>query len=154
MKIIEQDILTVKQGTICHQVNCQGVMGGGLALSIRNKWPHVYEKYKNFCKRADYWPMDLLGMAESVEINDKLIVYNIFGQFDFGGGGERHTDYCALNNAFHHIKEIESAANTKLDIYFPYLMGCDRGGGDWRIVSKMIEHYFPNAIICKLPSNA
>jgi len=41
------DILKVKSGFIVHQVNCQKVMGGGLALAIRKKWPIVYERYKD-----------------------------------------------------------------------------------------------------------
>ena len=31
---------------LCHQVNCQGVMGAGLAKQIRSKYPEVYEQYK------------------------------------------------------------------------------------------------------------
>ena len=32
---------------ICHQVNCQGRMGSGIAGQIREKWPIVYEMYHN-----------------------------------------------------------------------------------------------------------
>ena len=28
---------------ICHQVNCQGVMGSGIAKQIRERWPEVYK---------------------------------------------------------------------------------------------------------------
>ena len=30
---------------ICHQVNCQGKMNSGIAKSIRDKWPVVYNNY-------------------------------------------------------------------------------------------------------------
>ena len=30
---------------ICHQVNCQKVMGSGIAKQIREKWPIVYYDY-------------------------------------------------------------------------------------------------------------
>ena len=35
---------------ICHQVNCQGRMASGIAKSIREKWPEVYEAYMNWYK--------------------------------------------------------------------------------------------------------
>jgi O-acetyl-ADP-ribose deacetylase (regulator of RNase III) len=31
---------------ICHQVNCQGVMGSGIARQIRERYPVVYLYYK------------------------------------------------------------------------------------------------------------
>ena len=34
---------------ICHQVNCQGIMGAGLAGQIRTHWPEVYEEYRTLC---------------------------------------------------------------------------------------------------------
>lgn len=39
MKIIHKDgnLLDAKTDVIAHQVNCQGVMGAGIALQIKNK---------------------------------------------------------------------------------------------------------------------
>ena len=34
---------------ICHQVNCQGVMGSGIARQIRERWPEVYKDYYDHC---------------------------------------------------------------------------------------------------------
>ena len=48
MKIIYGDILNITEGIIRQQVNCMGVMGSGLAKQIRNKYPRVYQKYKDF----------------------------------------------------------------------------------------------------------
>lgn len=33
---------------ICHQVNCLGIMGAGLAKQIREKFPCVYQMYNYF----------------------------------------------------------------------------------------------------------
>ena len=38
---------------ICHQVNCQGVMGAGIAKQIRARWPEVYEDYKKTIENAE-----------------------------------------------------------------------------------------------------
>ena len=51
VEILEHsNLLNIRSGVICHQVNCIGAMGAGLALQIRNKWPIVYEKYKEDCR--------------------------------------------------------------------------------------------------------
>ena len=143
MTIIEKDILTVESGIICHQVNCQGVMGSGIALAIKNKWPVVFDEYNRYVKsNKDF---TFLGKLQIVDVGRKLSVANIFGQLYFGGS-ERQTDYGALNRAFAALGLYEGE-----QIYFPYKFGSDRGGGDWNIVSQMIEHYIPTAIICKLP---
>lgn len=146
MKIIEKNILEVEKGIICHQVNCQKVMGKGIALSIRNKWPIVYEQFLKYY--SDKPDIVRLGNAHfiQVSIDPRLEVCNIYGQLYYGNNG-RFTDYGALKSAFNILKE----KTWNEQIYFPYLMGCMNGGGDWNIVSKMIEFYFPNAIICKLP---
>lgn len=43
---------------ICHQVNCQGVMGAGLAKQIRIRWPEVYVDYKKLLKTRKHKSQD------------------------------------------------------------------------------------------------
>lgn len=43
---IVMDITTATRGIVVHGVNCQGVMGSGVALAIRTKWPQIFESYK------------------------------------------------------------------------------------------------------------
>ena len=46
IKTVNGNILEATEDIICHQVNCQGVMGSGLAKQIRSKWPSVFADYK------------------------------------------------------------------------------------------------------------
>ena len=50
IKFVNGNILTFPERDedtiICHQVNCKGVMGAGLAKQIRDKWPVVFDEYK------------------------------------------------------------------------------------------------------------
>ena len=41
LQIIKGDLLEADVFAICHQVNCQNVMGAGLAKAIATKWPKV-----------------------------------------------------------------------------------------------------------------
>lgn len=153
MKIIEKNILEIEKGIIVHQVNCQKVMGKGIAKLIRDKWPKVYTDYITICNnnKNDF---NLLGQYFYSDVSLNLRVCSIFGQLYYGNDGKRYTDYAALIRAFQHMDNMIPVDNNlkhTIDIYFPERMSCINGGGDWNIVSKMIDYYFPNAIICKLP---
>ena len=50
MQIIEGDITLESSGLIIQGVNCQGAMGSGIALAIKNRWPEVYDAYKSHPK--------------------------------------------------------------------------------------------------------
>ena len=47
-RFIKGDLLKADADVICHQVNLQGVMGGGLALSIAMKYPNVNKIYEDY----------------------------------------------------------------------------------------------------------
>ena len=54
IKIIDGDLFTSKANFIVHQVNCQGVMGSGVAAQVVEKFSHVeteYRKYLRYCKK-------------------------------------------------------------------------------------------------------
>ena len=124
------DILTLTGHIICHQVNCQGVMGSGLAKQIRAKYPQVYAPYRAACKAGN-----ALGTVLFVPVSDNNIIANIFGQ-DKYGRDKRYTDYAALQTAFHRVAEVARERN--LPIAIPYRIGCGLGGGDWTTVYKII----------------
>lgn len=141
--IIEKDIFESDSKIIIHQVNCQGKMNSGIAKQIRDRYPIVFEQYKCFCDFAyenSYNPK-LLGQAQVVHTENEngLIIVNLFSQDKFGYDGACYTDYDAMRRGL----EITAERFNKTDkIGIPYLIGCCRGGGDWQIVSSMIEEIF------------
>ena len=143
MNIIDKDILTVDDGLIVHQVNMKGVMGSGLAKQIASKFPLVYGAYKEM---LDKHPVQL-GDIQIIPVTDTLFVINLFAQERYGNDGELYTDYNALRNAFSSIKQYSDEEKKK--VYIPYKIGCGLGGGDWDIVSNIIDEHLPDAIICK-----
>lgn len=155
MKTITGNILDVKSGVILHCTNCQDAMGKGVAKALYEKWPLVKEQYHSFNKRKR--PLDLLGEFDTVYVEDGISVINVYGQLDycstdgarrFHEKGQRYVDYGACKIAFNAI----SHSFRNVEFFFPYLFGCGLAGGDWSIMSELIEIYFPNATIIKLPS--
>lgn len=51
IKIIDGDLFETDAKFIVHQVNCMGRMGSGVALQVKEKYPHVYEEYKKLLLR-------------------------------------------------------------------------------------------------------
>lgn len=51
IRIVNGDIFQSDADVIVHQVNCQGVMGSGVARQVREKYPYVFQKYQELCSR-------------------------------------------------------------------------------------------------------
>ena len=139
IEIILANILGSKENIICQQVNCQGVMGAGLAKQIKEMWPIVYHQYHNECQIIDQ--EYLLGNCSFVGIGKDKYVANIFSQFDYGRDKNKlYTNYSALKSGLEYIKENASLNNYSIAI--PYGIGCGLANGDWKNVLDMIEEVF------------
>lgn len=142
VEVIENsNLLDVKEGIICHQVNCIGIMGGGIALQIRNKWPKVYESYKTECKVFADDPKRLLGHVQDIALDDNLIVSNCYGQVYPGYGCM--TDYRVWDTILDKLKDSSSYFNLSLN--FPWMVGCGLAGGDRDIMFKKITDVFDSS---------
>lgn len=141
MKVESRDILTVESGIIAHQVNLKGVMGAGLALQIRRKYPQVYDSYRRHFRSME------LGSVQMVGIDDELTICNIAAQLGYGTSVNQ-TNYQALRVGL--IKLKEYADRYHRQVYLPYGIGCGLAGGDWDIVSVLIAECVPDAIVCRL----
>ena len=136
------DILKSGADVICHQVNCQGVMGGGLAKQIRQRWPNVYESYLQYITFERMIGGLELGSNWLVSINDDgkyPLIVNMFAQYEFGKD-KQYTDYAAFKlcceNLYVDFKEMKPI------IAFPYKIGCGLAGGDWSVVRGIIKEVF------------
>ena len=142
MKIISNDILKIKEGLICHQVNCMGKMGTGIALAIRQKWLKSYEDYIQAYEDNQLY----LGNVIISRVDYNLFVAHCCGQYKYGRD-KRYTDYKALKQCFEKVKEWSNIY--RLQVYIPYKMGCNNAGGKWKVVSEIIEEIIPESVVCK-----
>lgn len=138
------DIFESDAHIIAHQVNCQGVMGSGIALQVKNKFPKVYNEYKSHCElyRADQ-RNNLLGTCLLVNTGENRIIANLFAQLTFGRIG-LYTDYKAFDKCLKELRwELERfSSNSKWKLAFPYRIGSHRGGANWERISFMIGENF------------
>lgn len=131
----------IEKGIVCHQVNCQNVMGAGIAKAIADAYPIVKTEYHRRCamyesqaKRTEA----LYGHYQLVKVDDGLYVANIFSQDKFGNGPKRGVKF---TNEDYLVKNIRALAERypNLTIYVPIGIGCGYGGGNWGTISKRIE---------------
>lgn len=139
IKIIDGNIFDSKANIICHQCNCQGVMGSGIAKEVKRRYPHVFQSY-----RKDYEDGKLeLGYVNFKTSVPNQVIANMCSQDGFGYDKKQYTDYDALQECLNHVLMFAfNGWDRKPTIAFPYKMACCRGGGDWDIVYKMIEDNF------------
>lgn len=48
--VVNGDIFTTNCNFIVNPVNCVGVMGAGLALEFKNRYPEMFKLYRSLCK--------------------------------------------------------------------------------------------------------
>ena len=142
IKIVKGDLMQATENIIGHQVNCQGVMGSGVAKSVKEKFPKAFERYKGFVdlhKKNDMID-SLLGEVLYVRINDDKWVANMYGQFNYGYDGGKYTNTNALYSCFKDLRK--NAEKHGLSVALPYMIGCYRGGADWKEVENLLLKAF------------
>lgn len=141
-------LLNAPQHVIVHQVNCQGVMGAGLAKQIKYAYPRVYNSYINACKTHN--PEELLGKIQVITIpNSSRIVVNFFAQLNYGRD-KCYTDYQAFRSCCRKLDNVLYKSDIT-EVAFPYGIGAGLAGGDSSIIHDIIEnsihcdiHYYTN----------
>lgn len=120
------DLTTIDHpAVIIQQVNCQNVMGAGLAKTLMTRWPQIAKDYHAYCQ--DKQPADLLGHIQTSTVGTQLFVCNVFGQLRYGRRGH-YTNEAKLLTACDVI--LHHAAQAQLPVYAPINLGSGLAGGD------------------------
>jgi len=116
---------------IAHGCNCQGVMGSGFALQVKNLYPKAYEQYKSFYEQG----MLQLGSISFVrQTPDSPCIVNMQTQQDYGRSCI-YVDYDALRTCF---REFSILNINKQDLHIPKI-GAGLAGGTWDVIAKIID---------------
>jgi len=128
MKILIGDILKSKAQTLVNTVNCVGIMGKGIALEFKNRFPEMFKDYTKRCERKEihvgqpYVYKSLLGL-QIVNFPTKEHWKSVSKVSDI----ERGLDFLLA-----HYKEWAITS-----IAIPPL-GCGNGQLEWKVVGPLI----------------
>lgn len=141
MKKIKGDLIELSIAgefdLIIHGCNCFCTMGAGIAKTVKQKFPEAY-KADLETKKGDKLKLGSISFAEIQVHGRKLIIVNGYTQFNWRGTGKK-TDYDAIKKVFRIVKQNFSGSR----MGYPAI-GAGLAGGDWNIISDIIEQELEN----------
>lgn len=128
LKLIENgDIFNSDCEYLVNPVNTVGVMGKGLALQFKEKFPENFNKYKKYCNSKDFTVGKLLIITE----NDKKII-----NFPTKIHWKDKAKLKFIEDGLEKLKIAIEKRNIK-SVAMPKI-GCGLGELDWNLVFKEI----------------
>lgn len=124
---------------LLHVCNDQGVMGSGIALTIKNRIPAAFAAYR------EYYELGAVSFGEVEETQYAYRgVFNLVAQAGYGqAGSNRFLNYGALAECLTTVADYCNSVQQDLSFRFrigiPVCMGSFRAGGDWEIVKEMCD---------------
>ena len=144
---------------IAHSCNTRNIMGGGIALQIKNRYPQAYEAdteayNKEYDKNGQY--INWLGKYSKAEIQSKFLpnnkgrIYNLYTQASVGRD-ERQVSYEIFWRALKEVQEdllfIQHETGESQVLGLPYGISCGLAGGSWGIIKAIIEDIFSECLV-------
>lgn len=123
IKYVQGDLLTTNAPLILHQVNLHGVMGGGLAYNIAQKYPFVERTYRVH--------RGVLGDVLFTKTDD-FIIGNCYSQNE-----DFTTNYYALDECLYRVR-LFMKTHGMSTVALPYKYGCGIAKGNWNKVEDII----------------
>ena len=117
--------------TLVNTINCVGVMGKGLALEFKNRYPAMFDKYKSFCDKGVFKP----GVLWIYKAEDGKWILNFPTKIDWKNPSEMSYIEEGLTKFVEIWKEKGITS-----IAFP-LLGCNNGGLNPDEVIPLMEKY-------------
>jgi len=129
MPIIEKqgDLLQSKCNILVNTVNCVGIMGAGIALNFKNKFPSMFKTYVNDCKQGIYKP----GYINEYLLPDCRIIINFATKDHWRDPSNIIWIENGLTQLYNYL------VGTTYSIALPAL-GCNNGHLNWFDVRNLI----------------
>ena len=136
LKITQGDLLRQDDvDAIVNTVNCVGVMGKGIALQFKNKWPENYGPYRAACDAGQVRPGKMFVFDAGAYAQPHFII-NFPTKDDWRSKSKISFIEEGLKDLIVQVKRLGIKS-----IAVPPL-GCGNGGLDWNDVRPLIEQSF------------
>ncbi|MGR5423312.1 macro domain-containing protein [Vibrio sp. PNB22_4_1] len=135
IEIKKGNIFTSKCDTIVNPVNCQGVMGAGIALEFKLRYPEMFEKYQALCSSKHIQIGKLWNYTLPSERFGFKHVLNLPTKDSWKMPSKREYLELALQKFVGTYKKSPYTS-----VAFPVL-GAGRGGLDENEVIELMRHY-------------
>ena len=127
-KALIGDLFASQAQTLVNTVNCVGVMGKGVALEFKKRWPAMFEEYQHRCARKQV----RLGEPYLYRDPSGAMIVN-FPTKDHWRSPSRVAD---IESGLNHL--VAHAASWGIQSLALPPLGCGNGGLDWSEVGPLI----------------
>ena len=129
------DLLSEETDAIVNTVNCVGVMGKGIALQFKHKWPGNFKAYAHACKDGVVQPGHMFVFDAGGLVKPHYII-NFPTKRDWREKSKIEYIDAGLSDLVHQVKRLRIKS-----IAIPPL-GCGNGGLNWNSVRDRIVKAF------------
>ena len=129
---------------IGHQANCFHTMNSGVAKAIRLAFPGAYFADTSLTVKGDRSKLGTFSIYQAYphELSGEPgLIYNLYGQYNYGYDARGYTDYAALESALMGMSDDLLTGDSLTRVGFPKI-GAGLGGGDWEIIEGIIIRAF------------
>lgn len=135
LEFVNGDFFEFDADVRINTVNCVGVMGAGVALAFKKKYPDMYKFYVKQCKAGEITPGN-----PSVWKSDDMFAKGIeIINFPTKDHWRRPSEYEYIDSGLRWLSDYLKERDS-LTITLPAL-GCGHGGLDWERVKNTIQEY-------------
>ena len=136
IRLMQGDLLKQHDvDAIVNTVNCVGVMGKGIALQFKNKWPENYKVYQKACANGEVRPGKMFLFETGGLVKPNFII-NFPTKTQWKAKSRLEYIQDGLVDLIAQIRRLAIRS-----IALPPL-GCGNGGLDWHVVRPLIEEAF------------
>lgn len=133
IKYVSGDIFDCEAEAIVNTINCVGVMGRGLALQFKNKYPENFQAYQQACKLGGVQTGKMFVFQNNQPSSPRYII-NFPTKEHWRNNSKIEYIETGLQDLISVIQQ-----NHIQSIAIPPL-GAGLGGLDWQLVKQKIEH--------------
>ena len=129
------NLLAASDEALINTVNTVGVMGKGIALQFKDRYPYNFQVYQQACKEGSIFPGKLLVTRDSNLSTDSKWIINFPTKKDW----KHRSKYEYIEEGMKDLVRVLDQYRIK-SIAIPPL-GCGNGGLDWSKVKELMEKY-------------
>ena len=134
IRFVEGDIFASGCVALVNPVNCVGVMGAGLALEVRRRFPEACREYAEWCSKGALAPGGVVVGHRGEEAVPRWVLHAATKLHWRNPSRLSYTGQC--------LDTIASVARVmRLRSVAVPMLGCGHGGLEWRRVQQQVEAF-------------
>ena len=135
LKFTAGNMFDIDADILINTINCVGVMGCGVALAFKKRYPYMFKRYRYLCRSNQMHP----GILWNYKTHDNKLIVN----FPTKDHWREPSKYLYIKHGLKELRSLLKEANNNTLVALPAL-GCGHGGLDWDIVKEMIQEHLEN----------